>query len=60
MFKVLDYIMTFFMYLMLVLWVVGTGLLFALEMIIMLPFVLIEEACKQLKKILNNKKEPLK
>lgn len=56
MFKVLDYIMTFFMYLMLVLWVVGTGLLFALEMIIMLPFVLIEEACKQLKKILNNKK----
>ena len=56
MFKVLDYIMTFFMYLMLVLWVVGTGLLFALEMIIMLPFVLIEEACKQLKKNIKQQK----
>ena len=56
MFKVLDYIMTFFMYLMLVLWVIGTGLLFALEMIIMLPFVLIEEACKQLKKNIKQQK----
>lgn len=58
MFKVLDYIMTFFMYLMLALWVIGTGLLFALEMIIMLPFVLIEESYKRLKKLFN-KKEPL-
>lgn len=59
MFKVLDYIMTFFMYLMLALWVIGTGLLFALEMIIMLPFVLIEESYKRLKNLFN-KKEPLK
>lgn len=59
MFKVLDYIMTFFMYLMLVLWVIGTGLLFALEMIIMLPFVLIEELYKCMKKLFY-KKEPLK
>lgn len=58
MFKVLDYIMTFFMYLMLALWVIGTGLLFALEMIIMLPFVLIEESYKRLKNLFN-KKEPL-
>ena len=58
MLKVLDYIMTFFMYLMLALWVIGTGLLFALEMIIMLPFVLIEESYKQLKNLFN-KKEPL-
>lgn len=55
MFKVLDYIMTFFMYLMLVLWVIGTGLLFALEMIIMLPFVLIEESYKRLKNLFNKK-----
>ena len=58
MFKVLDNIMTFFMYLMLALWVIGTGLLFALEMIIMLPFVLIEESYKRLKNLFN-KKEPL-
>lgn len=55
MFKVLDYIMTFFMYLMLALWVIGTGLLFALEMIIMLPFVLIEESYKRLKNLFNKK-----
>lgn len=59
MFKVLDYIMTFFMYLMLVLWVIGTGLLFVLELIIMLPFVLIEEIYKCMKKLVY-KKEPLK
>lgn len=58
MFKVLDYIMTFFMYLMLVLWVIGTGLLFVLELIIMLPFVLIEELYKCMKKLFY-KKEPL-
>ena len=58
MFKVLDYIMTFFMYFMLELWVIGTCLLFALEMIIMLPFVLIEESYKRLKNLFN-KKEPL-
>lgn len=60
MFKILDYIMSFFMYLMLALWVIGTSLLFALDLIIMLPFVLIEAAYKQFKKIFNNKKEPLK
>ena len=58
MFKVLDYIMTFFMYLMLALWIIGTSLLFTLEMIIMLPFVLIEESYKRLKNLFN-KKEPL-
>jgi hypothetical protein len=44
---------------MLVFWVIGTGLLFALEMIIMLPFVLIEEIYKCMKKLFY-KKEPLK
>lgn len=51
--------MTFFTYLMLVFWVIGIGLLFALEMIIMLPFVLIEEIYKCIKKLFY-KKEPLK
>ena len=47
--------MTFFMYLMLVFWVIGTGLLFVLEMIIMLPFVLIEEIYKCMKKLVYKK-----
>lgn len=58
MIKILDLIMTFFMYLMLALWIIGTSLLFALEMIVMLPFVLIEEAYKHIKKYFT-KKEPL-
>lgn len=52
MIKILDLIMTFFMYLMLALWIIGTSLLFALEMIVMLPFVLIEEAYKHIKKFI--------
>ena len=58
MIKILDLIMTFFMYLMLALWIIGTSLLFTLEMIVMLPFVLIEESYKRLKNLFN-KKEPL-
>lgn len=41
--------MTFFTYLMLVLWYIGIVVMFIIEMTIMLPFVLIEETYKRIK-----------
>ena len=57
--KIIDYISFFFIYFMLALWIIGTVIVFVIEMAALLPFVLIEESYKHLKIFFKNKK-PLK
>jgi hypothetical protein len=58
MIKILDYISTFFIYFMMLLWAIICAFLFIIELLCLLPFVLIEESYKRLKNLFN-KKEPL-
>ena len=58
MIKIIDYISTFFIYFMMLLWAIICAFLFVIELLCLLPFVLIEESYKYLEKLFN-KKEPL-
>lgn len=49
--KIIDYIWPFLTYVFLALWIIGTSVLFFLEMIMLFPFVIIDEAYARIKNL---------